>query len=229
MKSRRMLSLGIVVISLLTLFSVLTLYSQAGAAGPPSAQSSGPFPPSEPNAPIHWPQRTGSQADEVEGPQQTWRYYHVPGAVFQPRDSTTGYAYQGNGCIAGMSNATLLFNTELLLPEGATIKYLRLYYYDASPGTMQEAWITRYYVEGGIRRTEDLLYLPSAGAPGYTDTLSLEITHTVDPYPNGYVLNWRSNATDNSQQLCAMRVAYFAPPRFEGLLPAVRFDRNTLP
>jgi len=89
----------------------------------------------------------------------------MPGAC--RRNSATGYLYDGVGCThttAGVTSGMIL-NTELNLPDGATIKYLRLYYYDESATGSVRGYITRY--EPGTA-TADLISVESSasGTPG---------------------------------------------------------------
>ncbi len=67
----------------------------------------------------------------------TFSYYQVAGATLRGRNSTTGYLYDGVGCshvTAGTGTGRIL-NTELPLPDGSVIKYLRVYYLIPTPPT----------------------------------------------------------------------------------------------
>src|SRR3972149_6199577 len=67
-------------------------------------------------------------------PTLTFTYYQVTGATLRGRNSTTGYAYDGVGCshVTIGTGTSRILNTELILPDGAVIKYLRVYYRDTN-------------------------------------------------------------------------------------------------
>jgi hypothetical protein len=173
---------------------------------------------SEDSQPREFPKQDAPQPDENQpgAPGIAFTYYHVAGAALQPRASSTSYAYDGLGCIHITAGAEL-FNTNFQVPDGSTIKYLRLYYYDTS-ATDEQAWITRYDDGASF---QDLVTVASTGSSGLGTILSPAITHTVDNYGWSYVLNWRENTTGATLQLCGLRVAYYAPIGMIQLLPSI--------
>ena len=66
------------------------------------------------------------------------------GTAFNPRTSTTTFDYRFDGCIYETAGADNRFMAPLLVPDGAVLKYLRLYYDDTSAGSNLTAWLTRY-------------------------------------------------------------------------------------
>ncbi|HQN43191.1 MAG TPA: hypothetical protein PLA25_03580, partial [Anaerolineaceae bacterium] len=101
-----------------------------------------------------------------------------------------------------------IFNVDLQLPDGATIEFLRLYYYDTSAGDSR-AWVTSY---DGAGNYSDLMTVASTGNTGYGQALSASPSVVVDNYSNSYLLNWRSNTAGVTSQLCGLRVFYSTTP-----------------
>jgi len=105
-------------------------------------------------------------------------------------------------------------NTELHIPDGSVIKYLRLYYNDTSATGNVAAYLTRY---GAGTSTSDLVSVSSSGSSGVGTVLSVEITHTVSNAAYAYTLIGWPGAATSQLQICGIRVAYYAP------LPEVQF------
>jgi len=144
-------------------------------------------------------------------PALTFRYYQVTGTTLRGRNSDTGYAYDGVGCshvTAGTGTGRIL-NTELPLPDGSIIKYLRVYYRDTNAANGVEGYITRYQPGVG---TADLVHTGSSDAfvGGYGFVVSAEITEEVNNTIYGYTLiGWPDDVNVNNQ-ICGLRVAYYA-------------------
>lgn len=151
------------------------------------------------------PDKTGN----AEGKAPEWSdfyYKFLAGSALRPRDSSSGWRYEGVGCVY-RSNGSELFTINLDIPNGARIDYLRLFYRDtsASNGT---AWITNY---DGAGNFTDLTSVSSAGNGGYGTTLSPQLSHVVDTAARSYVVNWEPAQNGNTMQLCGVRVAYRLP------------------
>ncbi len=146
-------------------------------------------------------------------PALTFSYYQVAGATLRGRSSSTGYLYDGAGCshvTAGTGTGRIL-NTELPLPDGSVIKYLRVYYRDTNAANGVEGYITRYQPGTGAA---DLVHTGSTNAfvGGYGFVVSGEITETVKNTIYAYTLiGWPDDSNVNNQ-VCGLRVAYYAPP-----------------
>jgi hypothetical protein len=138
-------------------------------------------------------------------------YYYVSGATLEARDSATGWDYSGTGCKYTIGGTDRIVNTELQIPDGSTIKYLRIYYNDTSAGSDVQGFITRYDAGTG---TEDVVSVSSTGAGGVGTALSAEITHVVDNFGYAYVLIGWPGASSSQVQICGLRVAYYAPVLF---------------
>jgi hypothetical protein len=146
-------------------------------------------------------------------------YYRLVGTAFNPRTSTTTFAYNFNGCIYESGETDNRFMVPVLIPDGSVIKFLRVYYDDTSAGSNLTFWLTRY--QPGVT-SEDLTSVSSAGRGGYGTTLSPEITHTVDLNSWAYTIIVAPNANAATNSICGIRVAYYAPSIFGTFLPVVQ-------
>jgi hypothetical protein len=160
-----------------------------------------------------------------EATNATFKYFMVSGATLRGRSSTATYTYSGFGCIYSTDTDTAdrLVNTELHIPDNATIKYLRIYYIDTSTTARPSGYIT-YYAPGSS--TTDLITISDTAmdlwAGGYGFTVSTEVTHTVNNVSQAYTLiGWPSAGVDTIQ-ICGMRVAYYEPVVFRVSLPIIR-------
>ncbi len=156
--------------------------------------------------------------DAPEEPDVTFSYYRLVGTAFNPRTSTTTFNYSFNGCVYETGGLDNRFMAPLLVPDGSVLKYLRLYYDDTSAGSDLTAWLTRY--QPGVT-SQDLTSITSAGSSGYGNTLSPEITHTVDLVNWAYTIIIAPNANASSNAFCGIRVAYYAPLLGAMALPAI--------
>lgn len=200
-------------------------YLDAGIVVPENglAASGEPFAWPEGIAPDDNPPEGGARTQGTNASTQTFNYYQVAGATLRGRNSTTGYAYDGVGCshvTAGTSINSIL-NTELILPDGATIKYLRLYYRDTNATKGVRGFITRY-TPGTA--TNDLVSAASttAFAGGYGFVVSSEITETVNNTSYAYTLIGWPDDLGSTLQICGLRVAYYLPQNHIVSLPVVR-------
>ncbi len=164
-------------------------------------------------------------AASPEAVDASFKYYMVSGATLRGRSSTATYTYTSLGCVnsTDVDSMDRLLNTELHIPDNATVKYLRMYYYDNSITARPRAYIT-YYQPGTI--TIDLLTINDtamdATAPGYGFVVSSEITHTVNNISQAYTLiGWPSDDL-TTIQICGLRVAYYEPVVYTVSLPIIR-------
>ncbi len=160
-------------------------------------------------------------AASPEGVDATFKYYTVSGATLRGRSSTATYTYASLGCIYSPDYSVL--NTELHIPDNATIKYLRMYYYDASTTARPRGYITYYYP--GSTAT-DLVTISDTAmdplTPGYGFVVSSEVTHTVNNVTNAYTLIGWPSAAVNNIMICGLRVAYYDPVVYGVALPLIR-------
>lgn len=138
-------------------------------------------------------------------------YLRIAGSAVKPRESSVDWAGTGGGgCIyASAGDAWAVFNTPVYLPQGATAKYLRLYYNDTNDVTNSTAWFTIYDLYGNIVNEYGA---SSSGNSGNGYATTTEFTHTVDYNTYAYVINWRPYDLGTDTQVCGFRIYYAAPP-----------------
>ena len=90
--------------------------------------------------------------------------FNLSAAAFNPEDSSTTYAYGGNGYIYRTGGSLSLFWAPVVLPAGASFTGFRIFYYDNSSNDIY-AYFTRYY---GTDSYEDIASWTSSGTPGYS-------------------------------------------------------------
>ncbi|GMU43444.1 MAG: hypothetical protein IT479_08675 [Xanthomonadales bacterium] len=144
---------------------------------------------------------------------QSFSYYTVSGATLRGRSSSVGVAYASLGCSYVNAGTDRILNTEAPLPDGARIKYLRIYYHDTNPADGVRAFLTRY--EPGAAASD----LTSAGSTaafvgGYGTSLSPEIDEIVDGDRYAYTLIGWPDALGSANRICGMRIAYYGPQFF---------------
>lgn len=130
-------------------------------------------------------------------------YLSIAGAVFQGRNGGVGFVSDGSGCLqATAGNARLTAGVQL--PEDAVVKYVRIFYYDASAADIN-VWLTAYDGAGGFH---DLVRVQSSGNVGYGTALSTEMNHTVDHFDDALALVAKPATLDEGQLFCGVRIAY---------------------
>ena len=160
-----------------------------------------------------------AEPDSPQSPNTGFSYYSILGTAFTPISSGAAYDYDGGGCIHQTVDPVVNFQAPLNLPPGSVIKYVRFYYYDASIYDMN-LWLRRYQ-PGDSNST--LAIATSSGTAGLGSALSEEITETVDTTNYVYALTWGPvSPTSNGQQICGVRVAYYAPQIFGAFLPSIQ-------
>ena len=138
-------------------------------------------------------------------PQAEILYYKwYAGSVFHPRFSTTGYTYEGNGCISATSDAP--FTTDLQVPEGARLYGVRYYFYDMSAGS-SSLFASNY---DGLGAFVDFTSVASTdNAAGYGSAyLDITPNYTVDNFLKSLAINWYPNVTGSTMRLCGARAFY---------------------
>lgn len=170
------------------------------AAAMPMAATAGdqPLPPRAPDL---------AQADQPAG--TVFNYLFIAGATFHPLESATAFAYSGAGCIHKTGGSGNLFAHKVVLPEGAVVHYLRLYFFDTSTEKVT-AFFTTYDAAGGFNELTSVSSTNDAG--GFASTLSPEISYTVDNFsaPINLVANLGAQ-NNNTLRFCGMRIAYVPP------------------
>lgn len=107
-----------------------------------------------------------------------------------------------------------------MLPQGAVVETLRMYYNDTSASN-SSAWFTVYDLYGSIVEEWSVSTTGSTGN-GFNDSATID--HTVDYSTYSYLLNWRPVVTGSTMQLCGFRIFYTPPPFGLMFLPTVQHD-----
>lgn len=149
--------------------------------------------------------------DQAAG--SVFEYLNIAGSAFHPSITSTTYTYAGAGCISrtggGSTSADQLFTHKAILPDGAVVKFLRLYYYDSSVENIS-AFLTTYDGAGNFNQRTSAS--STTGSTGFGTELSPEINFTVDRYTNAInIVANLGNQNDNTLRFCGVRVAYHAP------------------
>jgi len=179
----------------------------------PTTGDGQPSIPANPQVPVQ-----KSAPESPSNPAQAFSYYKVIGTAFQPRNSTSTFTYNTDGCMYQSGGSDFRFQAPLVLPEGSEIKYVRIYYLDTA-ATDMTVWLTRY--QPG-QANLDLTSVQSTGSGGYGTVLSPLITQTVDMATYAYVLTWGTSVANSTNQICGVRVAYYARPVFGTFLPLIQ-------
>lgn len=149
----------------------------------------------------------------------SWR---VTGSALKPRENDVSYTVNGSGSCVHISagDASTVWNITPMLPQGAVVDTLRMYYYDTS-GSDSSAWFTIYDLYGTL---VDEFSVSTSGTSGNSFNDSAQINHTIDYSVYSYLLNWRPSVTGPTMQLCGFRIFYTPPFFTAGFLPAVTKD-----
>lgn len=144
----------------------------------------------------------------------SWR---VAGPTLKPRTNDVSYAVNGSGgCTYVTAGSTFsTWNVQPMLPQGAVVDTLRMYYHDTSASN-SVAWFTVYDLYGAIVNEWSV---SSSGNFGNSFNDSAPINHVVDYSLYSYALNWRPVVTGSTMQLCGFRIFYTAPPFGLAFLP----------
>ncbi len=117
-----------------------------------------------------------------------WRM--IPAATFVSRSSGMTYQYANGGCLSVSPNLELTH--KLMLPEGATLRYLRTYYRDEGPDALFSS-VTRYDAAGAL---DDYGAMLTPNASGYASMLSPDLAHAFDATGHAYVINVQYRTDD---------------------------------
>lgn len=231
MRTRRVLFVSLSTILATLLLSVVLNANRdtATAQGPNPSTGDSPPPTAVPLAPSGDGQNSGepnrpapqreAAPDTPSNPALSFSYYHVSGTLFQPRKSASTYDYSSNGCIFQTGGTDFRFQAHLLVPDGSVVKYVRIYFLDTAAQDMT-VWLTEY--DDGTSATDLTSVSSSGNAAGARSVLSPLITHTVDLANYAYVLSWGTGVLGNGNQICGVRVAYYAPPVFGLFAPLIQ-------
>jgi len=156
--------------------------------------------------------QVGEGADPVYAEAPSWgtsgyTILNMGAAAFTPRD-TGSWGYFGTGYINCVSGSEDIW-APVLLPVGAYLDGMRVFYYDADGTYNVRAWFTRYYGDTGY---QDIAGWTSTGSSGYGSSY-VTIGHTIhylDPNDGeqSYNVIFRSETTGTSLAVKGVRLLY---------------------
>ena len=148
-------------------------------------------------------QEESAEPDLTAGYNATVR---IPVAALKPRESNVEWGVGGEGgcTYASSGDEFTWWAAPLYLPDGATLRYFRMYYNDQSEAISCAAYLTVYDLFGDIV-TEWGIFSSGTGQ-NYATTAELD--HVIDYNSYNYVINWSPNMIGPDMQVCGFRVFY---------------------
>lgn len=139
-------------------------------------------------------------------------FMRIAGSNFTPRDSTTTFSYFGGGCMQRNSNVgDSWFTTDIQVPDGSEIDFLRVYYYDADATYDINAELWAFDGAGG---TTLIAEADSSDSPGYGSAGSDFFSHIVDTTNQSLVVVASiQGGVGANLGLCGVRLRFQAPPQ----------------
>ncbi len=134
----------------------------------------------------------GPAPDAPQAPTAT-RWMFIPASSFVPRSSNSIYDYHSGACVSAATGVTLVH--KLLPPNGANLRYMRLYYLDNSGATRMSGFVSSYDAAGTLT---DLTQVRSSNRGDYSSSLSPDINHIVDRVDTNYAINLRFESDSDS-------------------------------
>jgi hypothetical protein len=130
----------------------------------------------------------------------------IPAAALKPRESNVEWcAGGGGGCAYAISGDRYTWwAAPLYLPDGAILRYFRMYYNDQSAEINCAAYLTVYDLYGNI--VVEWGIFSSGEGQDYVTTAQLD--HQIDYSSYSYVINWTPNMIGSDMQVCGFRVFY---------------------
>lgn len=137
-------------------------------------------------------------------PGATNAYLRVAGSSFLPRDSDTTVTYASSGCVR-VGGTQHFLAADLQLPQGATILYVRTYFYNQGVSGNMTTFLTSYDGQGAFT---DYTSFATSTSAGYDSILSPAINQVVDNTGLAYVVNATVSADNANLRFCGIRVNY---------------------
>lgn len=136
--------------------------------------------------------------------------HRIVGSTLKPRVNNVTYATGGSGgCVyVSAGSASTVWNTPVIVPDGANVQYLRIYVNDTSASDIQ-GWLTVYDLYGALVQE---FGVNSSGTPGTAYFDSTVINHVIDYSTYSYVINMRPSGIGATLQFCGARVFFDPPP-----------------
>jgi hypothetical protein len=196
-RPKRLLAAGMLGLAL----AILVL---AGVAG--KAQDGG----QDPEADVGRLNAGPSPEEEVElteglAPNAVPFFKRIAGINFHPLASDVTYASTPGGCLYQTGSAGD-FASDIQVPDGATIDYLRVYFYDTDGGSDA---VAELYAYDGAGNSTLIASAVGSGTPAYSSAVSEPFSHFVDNTAEALavVLDFQGASTD-ALRICGIRIRY---------------------
>ena len=130
----------------------------------------------------------------------------IPVAALKPRESNVEWSIGSDGgCAYALSGDPYTWwAAPVYLPDGATLRYFRMYYNDQDVSINCAAYLTVYDLFGRIV-VEWGIFSRDTGQDYVT---TAELDHQIDYSSYNYVINWTPNVIGPDMQVCGFRVYY---------------------
>lgn len=207
MKSERFL----VVVTVLALITVViggeTAQTQGPTGGEPVPAQSGTAGTGLENPRALTDGSSGQEEDAVSDQAASYNAsLRIPAVALRPRESNVEWGVGGaEGCIyVSGGNRYTWWVVPFYLPDGASLRYFRMYYNDQSTEVNCAAYLTVYDRFGNIV-LERGIFSRNTGQDYVT---SAELEHEIDYGQYSYVIKWSPNMIGSSMQVCGFRLYY---------------------
>jgi hypothetical protein len=195
-RTKRLLATGVLGLALaILILAGVAGKAQEGVRDPEEQPPGGPGPSS------------GEEVELTEGlaPNAVPFFKRIAGINFHPLASDVTYASTPGGCLyqTGTSGD---FASDIQVPDGATIDYLRVYFYDTDGGSDA---VAELYAYDGAGNSTLIASAAGSGTPAYSSAVSEPFSHFVDNTAEALavVLDFQGASTD-ALRICGIRIRY---------------------
>lgn len=207
MKSSRFLAVLVALVLIVVLVAGETSHTQGPAEGEALPAQSGTAG-TRPENPRALTDGSGRQEEDAV-PDLAASYnatLRIPAAALKPRESNVEWSVGSDGgCAYALSGDRYTWwVAPLYLPDGATLRYFRMYFNDQDPTINCAAYLTVYDLFGRIV-AEWGIFSRDTGQDYVT---TAELDHVIDYGSYNYVINWSPYTVGSDMQVCGFRVFY---------------------
>jgi hypothetical protein len=157
-----------------------------------------------------------SPSQEVDELDPALSYFFVLGWQLIPRDSDLVYTHTRGGCLMVTAGGRPYLTFPVTIPDGSTIKYVRMWYRDSDVDHYLRVNLNRYEVG---QTFYEVTSLESTDADN--TAVSAELTEVVDGTSYQYSIDAEWLDPGESLRICGVRVAYY-DPFHANFLPSVQ-------
>ena len=150
---------------------------------------------------------TDEEVELTEGlaPNAVPFFKRIAGLSFHPLDSNVAYGTAPGGCLYQTGSGGD-FASDIQVPDGAVIDYLRVYFYDTDGGSDA---VAELYAYDGAGNSTLIASAVGSGTPAYGSAVSELFSHYVDNAAEALavVLDFQGASTD-ALRICGIRIRY---------------------